>query len=88
MIVMEPVAWGQLTIESDFDNGHVEVLSVNSDTVKISASSFLHFRITGVKDKLPVFVAEDDKNKIFNDKHRMVFRYGHRSEWFYFDVGR
>jgi len=88
LIVLEPATRGQISIKSNFDNGHVEVLFAENDTVKIAASSFLHFRITGVKDKIPVFVTSDDKDEIFNNSHRMVFRYSHRPEWHYFDMGR
>lgn len=78
---------GQFNIDDDFENGHVQVVSVGNDTVEVGASSFLHFRITGVAGESPVFRCDQGSELIFKNQHRMVWRYGSQQEWSLMDTG-
>lgn len=80
-------SFSQLIFDDNFDNGHVELLGINGDIYEIDPSSYLHFRIIGVKGESPKFFTQQKKDYIFKNSHKMVFKYEGEDIWNYMDTG-
>ena len=80
-------SFAQMTFDSNFDNGRLDSVMQDGNLYTLSPKSYLHFRITGTLNQLPLFRVFQGNDYIFRNGHRMVYRNEGESDWAYFENG-